>query len=186
MNATPTLITPADAARLGTPSDTVWLDVRSPMEYREVHLAGSRLVPLDAMQGRTLASELAGKKVVIICRSGNRAKQAAATLAAAGHGDLAILDGGVLAWQAAGLPVNRGQAGLSLERQVRIAAGVLVLSGVVLGTWVHPAFYGLSGFVGVGLIFAGVTDWCGMGLLLARAPWNQCSTPPAGTTCQAR
>ena len=82
MNATPTLITPADAARLGTPSDTVWLDVRSPMEYREVHLAGSRLVPLDAMQGPALASELAGKKVVIICRSGNRAKQAAATLAA--------------------------------------------------------------------------------------------------------
>ena len=101
MNATPTLITPADAARRGTPSDTVWLDVRSPVEYREVHLAGSRLVPLDAMQGPALASELAGKKVVIICRSGNRAKQAAATLAAAG------------------LPVNRGQAGLSLERQVR-------------------------------------------------------------------
>ena len=119
MNATPTLITPADAARRGTPSDTVWLDVRSPVEYREVHLAGSRLVPLDAMQGPALASELAGKKVVIICRSGNRAKQAAATLAAAGHGDLAVLDGGVLAWQAAGLPVNRGQAGLSLERQVR-------------------------------------------------------------------
>ena len=120
------------------------------------------------MQGPAMASELAGKKVVIICRSGNRAKQAAATLAAAG------------------LPVNRGQAGLSLERQVRIAAGVLVLSGVVLGTWVHPAFYGLSGFVGAGLIFAGVTDWCGMGLLLARAPWNQCGTPPAGTTCQVR
>ena len=92
----------------------------------------------------------------------------------------------MLAWQAAGLPVNRGQAGLSLERQVRIAAGVLVLSGVVLGTWVDPAFYGLSGFVGAGLIFAGVTDWCGMGLLLARAPWNQCGTPPAGTTCQVR
>jgi rhodanese-related sulfurtransferase len=186
MNATPTLITPADAARLGTPSDTVWLDVRSPMEFREVHLAGSRLVPLDALNGSALAGELAGKKVVIICRSGNRAKQATATLAAAGHGDLAILDGGVLAWQAAGLPVNRGQAGLSLERQVRIAAGVLVLSGVVLGTWVHPAFYGLSGFVGAGLIFAGVTDWCGMGLLLARAPWNQCGTPPAGITCQVR
>lgn len=183
MNATPTLITPADAARLGTPSDTVWLDVRSPMEYREVHLAGSRLIPLDAMDGSSLASELTGKKVVIICRSGQRAKRAAATLAAAGVGDLAILDGGVLAWEAAGLPVNRGPAGLSLERQVRIAAGMLVLSGVVLGTWVHPAFYGLSGLVGAGLIFAGVTDWCGMGLLLARAPWNKCATPQTDITC---
>jgi hypothetical protein len=62
---------------------------------------------------------------------------------------------------------------ISLERQVRIAAGLLVLAGVVLGTWVHPAFYGLSAFVGAGLTFAGITDWCGMGLLLARMPWNQ-------------
>lgn len=67
----------------------------------------------------------------------------------------------------------RGRKAISLERQVRIAAGLMVLTGVVLGTWLHPACYGLSAFVGAGLTFAGITDWCGMGLLLAKAPWNQ-------------
>ncbi len=62
---------------------------------------------------------------------------------------------------------------ISLERQVRIAAGAIVLTGVLLGWRVHPGFFGLSGFVGAGLIFAGITDWCGMGLLIAKAPWNQ-------------
>jgi hypothetical protein len=62
---------------------------------------------------------------------------------------------------------------ISVERQVRIAAGAMVFTGVILGTFVYEGFYGLSGFVGAGLIFAGVTDWCGMGLLLARAPWNK-------------
>jgi rhodanese-related sulfurtransferase len=186
MTASSTLISPADASRLGTSSDTVWLDVRTPMEHREVHVAGSRLVPLDELDADALARELADKKVVVICRSGNRARQAAAKLEAAGCGDVSVLEGGVLAWQTAGLPVNRGQAGLSLERQVRIAAGLLVLSGVALGTWVHPGFYGLSAFVGAGLVFAGVTDWCGMGLLLAKAPWNKCARPAAGITCSVR
>jgi len=69
--------------------------------------------------------------------------------------------------------VNRGAKAVSLERHVRIAAGSLVLFGVILGTWVHPGFYGLSAFVGAGLIFAGVTDWCGMAMVLAKMPWNQ-------------
>ena len=70
-------------------------------------------------------------------------------------------------------PVQRGEKVMSLERQVRIAAGALVLIGVGLGTWMHPLFYGLSAFVGAGLAFAGITDWCGMGLLLAKTPWNR-------------
>ena len=73
----------------------------------------------------------------------------------------------------AGLPVVRGKKAISLERQVRIAAGSLVLLGVLLGWLVHPAFIGLSAFVGAGLVFAGVTDTCGMGMMLARMPWNQ-------------
>jgi hypothetical protein len=84
------------------------------------------------------------------------------------------LSGGMSAWERAGLPVEReARAPWSLERQVRLSAGSLVLLGTVLGWLVHPAFFGLSAFVGAGLIFAAITDWCGMGLLLARAPWNR-------------
>ena len=74
----------------------------------------------------------------------------------------------------AGLPViSHGKKSISIERQVHIGAGALVLLGIILGFLVHPGFFGLSGFVGAGLIVAGVTDWCGMALLLARAPWNR-------------
>jgi rhodanese-related sulfurtransferase len=91
---------------------------------------------------------------------------------------------GMYAWEQAGLPVNRGKAVLSLERQVRIAAGLLVLTGTILGTWVHPGFYGLAAFVGAGLTFAGLTDWCGMAMLLAKMPWNQRSgVQCAGNSC---
>jgi hypothetical protein len=83
-----------------------------------------------------------------------------------------------LACQTVGLPLAQGKKAISLERQVRIAAGSLVLLGLVLGWLVHPYFLGLSAFVGAGLFFAGVTDTCGMGMLLARMPWNQCD---AGT-----
>ena len=84
------------------------------------------------------------------------------------------MTGGVAAWKAAGLPVEKDEhAPWSLERQVRVVAGALVVTGVVLGFWIHPGFFGLSAFVGAGLVFAGITDWCGMGLLLAKAPWNR-------------
>jgi hypothetical protein len=91
----------------------------------------------------------------------------------------------MLAWEAAGQPVVRERRTVPLERQVRIAAGLMVLFGVILGALVHPAFYGLSFVVGAGLVFAGITDWCGMGLLLARAPWNRVSGP-AGASGTAR
>jgi len=105
--------------------------------------------------------------------SGKRSQQAREKLAAAGCEDLSVLEGGGSAWEAAGFPVERGRAVMSLERQVRVAAGLLVLLGVILGTTVHPGFLGISAFVGAGLTFAGLTDWCGMGMLLAKAPWNQ-------------
>jgi rhodanese-related sulfurtransferase len=98
---------------------------------------------------------------------------ACARLQAAGQANVVNVEGGTLAWAEAGLPVVRGPKAISLERQVRIAAGSLVLLGAVLGWFVHPAFVGLSAFIGAGLVFAGVTDTCGMALLLARMPWNQ-------------
>ena len=84
------------------------------------------------------------------------------------------MEGGTEAWVKAGLPVNRGTTAMvSLENQVRIAAGGIVLTGVLLTQFVNPAFIWLSGFVGVGLLISGFTDWCGMGMLIARMPWNQ-------------
>jgi hypothetical protein len=131
-------------------------------------------MPLDRLDAAAVKSAAAGaEQAVIICRTGKRAEQAYQKLAAADCENLAILDGGVTAWENAGLPVNRGRKAMSLERQVRVAAGTLVLVGVALGTWTHPGFYGISAFVGAGLVFAGLTDWCGMAMLLAKMPWNQ-------------
>ena len=163
----------------------VLLDVRTPLEYQEVHLPGSRLIPLDELDAAAVAREHGSASAcVVICRSGNRAKKAAEKLAAAGMANLQILEGGMQAWTEAGLPANRGQKVMSLERQVRIAAGGIVLGGVLLAQFVNPAFIWLSGFVGAGLMFAGITDWCGMGMLIAKAPWNR--APKAAGTAPAK
>lgn len=158
------------------------IDVRTPAEHGEIHIPGSRLMPLDRLDPD--AVKTSAGQCVLICRSGNRAGQAYQKLTAAGCENLVVLDGGVTAWESAGLPVNRGEKTISLERQVRIAAGLLVLAGVILGTWVHPGFYAIGAFVGAGLVFAGVTDWCGMGMLLAKMPWNRRSGGKcAGNSC---
>ena len=172
-----TTLTPQQAhARLGS---IRLIDVRTPAEFEAVHIEGATLMPLDRLDPANVRAN-ADDLCVIVCHSGKRAAQAREKLAAAGCENLAVLEGGVAAWEQAGLPVKRGRQTLSLERQVRIAAGLLVLAGVALGTWVHPAFYGLNAFVGAGLTFAGLTDWCGMAMLLAKMPWNQ----RRGVSCQ--
>jgi len=149
------------------------LDVRTPEEFSEVHVPGSVLLPLSALEPGKVRELLTGKSAgYILCRSGGRAKQAAGTLEAAGLDNLFVVEGGVDAWAAAGLPVDRGRATMSLERQVRIAAGSLICTGAVLGYLVNPAWIALPAFVGAGLMFSGITDTCGMGMLLARMPWN--------------
>lgn len=150
------------------------LDVRTPAEFGESHVPASRLVPLDKLEpGAVLAGVGNGESVYLMCRSGARATKALEKLEAAGCQRAIVVEGGMVAWEGAGLPVVRGKKTISLERQVRIAAGALVLLGVVLGSQVHGAFYGLSGFVGAGLMFAGITDTCAMGMLIAKLPWNQ-------------
>ena len=152
------------------------LDVRTPVEYEEVHVPQARNVPLDRLRPETFSASNGTpdtRPVYLLCRTGGRAAKAAEKFMFAGADRGVVVEGGTQAWIAAGLPVARGTATvISLERQVRIAAGSLVLLGVVLGWLVHGAFFGLSAFVGAGLIFAGITDFCGMGLLLARLPWN--------------
>jgi rhodanese-related sulfurtransferase len=157
------------------------IDVRTPVEYSEIHVEGARLMPLDTLDASALAQERNGEPLYVICRSGGRAAKAYEKLQAAGVKELYSVEGGTLAWERAGLPVVRGAKVVSLERQVRIAAGLLVLIAVALGWLVHPAFLGLAAFVGAGLVFAGVTDTCGMGLLLARMPWNR--VKDCGATC---
>jgi rhodanese-related sulfurtransferase len=160
--------------RRGSPVDLI--DVRTPVEYQEVHAEPARLVPLDRLDPKAFMEARYGTKsepVYIICRSGSRATEASERFLAAGYTNVVSVEGGTLEWARAGLPVIRGARRISLERQVRIAAGSLVVLGTALGAFVHPGFLALAAFVGAGLVFAGITDTCGMGLLLARMPWNR-------------
>ncbi len=172
----------AALCRTGEPLEL--LDVRTPAEFGEVHVNVARNVPLDRLDPTAVkqsAAVAAGRPVYVICKSGGRGRQAAEKLAAAGIANVFNVEGGTSACEAAGLPLVRGKKVMSLERQVRIAAGSLVLTGVVLSYFVHPYFIGLSAFVGAGLVFAGITDTCGMGMMLARMPWNQRSD---GAACK--
>jgi rhodanese-related sulfurtransferase len=141
------------------------LDVRSPAEFRAGRVQGAVNLPLENVTDLNVRALLAGndqKTVVLLCASGGRARVAAKKLAASGLKTL-VVQGGTNSCQQAGLPIAKDAGGMiSIERQVRIGAGTMVFTGVMLGTFVHPGFYGLSAFVGCGLVFAGVTDWCGM------------------------
>lgn len=176
---TPFTISPGQLAELLSGVKRLDLiDVRTPVEFREVHVEVARNIPLDQldpaglMQGR---SGSADEPLYLICRSGSRGQQACEKFVKAGFPNVVNVEGGTLPCIEARLPVVRGKKAISLERQVRSAAGSLVLLGALLGWFVHPAFIGLSAFVGGGLVFAGITDTCGMGLMLARMPWNQVS-----------
>lgn len=164
------------------------IDVRTPVEFREVHVQGARNVPLDQLDPKAFMQNRNGKSdepVYVICRSGSRGQKACDKFQQAGFTNVVNVEGGTMACIEAGLPVIRGKKAMSLERQVRIAAGSLVLVGAALAWWVHPAFVGLSAFIGAGLVFAGITDTCGMGMLLAKMPWNQLACDAPATTSSA-
>ena len=160
------------------------IDVRTPIEFQEVHAKVARNIPLDALNAQdvmTSCSVSEESPLYVICQSGGRGSQAAKRLSDAGCQHVYNVAGGTLAWEAAGLPVDRGKKVISLERQVRIVAGGIVAVTSVLALVHSPFWAGISAFVGSGLVFAGVTDTCGMGLLLAKMPWNQVSN--AKSTC---
>jgi rhodanese-related sulfurtransferase len=170
-------ITPADLAALrakGKSHDLI--DVRTPVEFAEVHAEGATLVPLDKLDPAAVLARRGGQPdepLYLICKSGARATRACERFLAAGFTHAVCVEGGTDAWRRCGLPVVQSANVISLERQVRIAAGTLVLLGALLGFFVHSLFYGLSAFVGAGLVFAGITNFCAMGLLLAKLPWNR-------------
>lgn len=148
------------------------VDVREHPEFAAGRIAGARLLPLGDI-GRRAGELNRDLPVICVCRSGKRSAQAAEKLAALGFVQVRQLEGGLLAWERAGLPLEKdARAPWALERQVRFAAGLLVLAGLGLSL-VWPPAVGLSWFVGAGLVFAALTDWCGMGLLLAKMPWNR-------------
>ena len=156
-------------------SGALLLDVRSPAEFRSGRVRGAVNLPLEKVTPDAVRALAGGSSspVLLLCASGGRATAAAGKLKGSGLRTL-VVAGGTNSCRQAGLPMDKDAGGvISVERQVRIAAGGLVFTGVMLGTFVNPWCYALSGFVGCGLVFAGVTDWCGMGLLLARAPWNR-------------
>jgi rhodanese-related sulfurtransferase len=173
MSAQLKALPPADVAARLKDGRAVLIDVREPDEFARRHVKGALARPLSKFEEAHLHIA-PDQAVVFTCRSGMRTAANCARLRAAVEGEAYMLEGGLDAWAAAGLPVVEDRkAPLELMRQVQIAAGLLVLAGVVLGFLVSPGFFGLSAFVGAGLTFAGATGFCGMARLLALAPWNR-------------
>ncbi len=163
-----------DLIQGGKPVEVI--DVRTPAEFGSCHASMARSVPLDKLDPHAVLSArtLKGEPLYVMCRSGGRSEKACAAFASAGHGETVVnVEGGLLAWERAGLPVVRGRSVLPLDRQVRIAIGILVLLGSVLGYLVSPWFYLLPAYCGVGLIFGGITGFCPLASTLAGMPWNQ-------------
>jgi len=160
-------------------ADTCILDVRTAAEVNAGGLADCLHIPLHELSASRLREEIAksGKRgdcVYLLCQGGKRAEMAADQLRGQIDADLVVIDGGMNAVKQSNLEITQSKRQvIPLERQIRIAAGLLVLTGVILGTWVNPGFYGLSALVGAGLTFAGITDICPMGMLIAKAPWNK-------------
>ena len=149
------------------------LDVRSPAEFGTSHISGSYNVPLDVVKSRPseVASRLNGDPVVLVCQSGVRSVEAQRALAAAGAPDLRVLDGGVPAYAAVGGQLVTGKSKWSIERQVRLVAGSLVLSSIVASLRA-PKVRFLAGGIGAGLTFSALTNTCAMGRVLLMAPYN--------------
>jgi rhodanese-related sulfurtransferase len=181
---TTTVDAPALAERLGDTSspDPTLIDVRTPAEFEAGHIPGAVNVPLDELKSSLddVCAVLDDHDVVLVCRSGNRAGQAQEALHRAGLGSSTVLRGGIADWEATGGDLNRGRSAWELERQVRLAAGSLVVTGIAAST-IAPRAKWLSVLVGGGLVFAALSDTCAMGIALARMPWNKRGARPTGS-----
>ncbi|AEV74649.1 Rhodanese-related sulfurtransferase [Mycolicibacterium rhodesiae NBB3] len=177
----PTTIDSQDLSeRLSSAAPPRVLDVRTPGEFETAHIAGAYNVPLDLLrEHRDEITKHLDEEVVLVCRSGQRAAQAEETLRAAGLGNVHILDGGIVAWEAKGFAVNRGAQRWDLERQVRLVAGSIVLTSI-LASIAAPKLKWVAAAIGGGLTFASLTNTCAMGMALSKLPYNR------GATCDAQ
>jgi rhodanese-related sulfurtransferase len=173
-----TRLSPRDAKRRLDEGSAILIDIREPNEYAREHILGARLAPLATIDSHDFDRERAsGKAVIFHCQSGQRTTANAAQLIAAGFRETYVLEGGLSAWRDAGLPSHLDRSKpIELQRQVQIAAGSLVVLGVVLAALVSPWFVLLSAVIGSGLVFAGATGTCGMARLLMLMPWNKVAT----------
>ncbi|HEX6967684.1 MAG TPA: rhodanese-like domain-containing protein [Micromonosporaceae bacterium] len=172
-STTPAIDVATARALLANNPDTLMVDVRTPGEYEAAHVPGSINLPLDQVDehlDRIVRD--AGGRLLLMCQSGNRATQACTKLVTAGLSSATVISGGMNAWIAAGGPVERGRDRWGLERQVRLVAGSIVLLSVLASLWWEPAKF-IAAFIGGGLVFSAVTDTCGMGMLLAKLPYNR-------------
>lgn len=171
-------IAPSRLAELNSQQNVELIDVRTPVEFREVHATPARNVPLDSLNPEKIMQDRNGsadEPLYVICKSGSRSSKACQKFVDAGFTNVVSVEGGTNAWEQAGLPVNRGKKAISLERQVRIAAGSITFLGAVATILTGNVYLaGIPAFIGAGLTFAGITDTCGMGMMLAKMPWNQC------------
>ena len=157
------------------------IDVRTPAEFESVHIPGSYNLPLDQLsEHRGELGQGVGAPVVLVCRSGARAGEAEKLLRAVDMPDVHVMEGGLESWEAAGLAVRRGRQHWSLERQVRGVSGALVLIGTLGSLLLWRPLIALALFIGGGLLFSGLTNFCGMGMLLAKLPYNR------GAFCDVR
>lgn len=168
-----TPLAPAEVAARLKAGRAVLVDIREPDEFARASIKGAASRPLSGFETAHLKLS-PGRDVVFTCRTGMRTGANCDRLAASVEGEAFVLEGGLDGWRQAGLPVEEDRsAPLEMMRQVQIVAGSLVLTGVLLGFAIHPAFFGLAAFVGAGLVLAGATGFCGMARILALAPWNR-------------
>ena len=167
-------IDPNDAKRLLEEKAALLVDIREPAEHARESIEGARLVPLARIDTHDFTSEQARHTAVIFhCQSGGRTNANAVKLAGCGFGKAYVLKGGISGWKAAGLPTRLDHSKpIELQRQVQIAAGTLILLAFILAITISPWFAGLAAFVGAGLVFAGISGWCGMARVLRIMPWN--------------
>jgi rhodanese-related sulfurtransferase len=152
--------------------DYVLVDVRSLDEHLSETIKNAICIPHDTIERHTdkLPKD---KEIILFCRSGNRSKKAKETLDKLGYTNIKDLAGGILSWNDSNLPVLKQRKSISIQRQVMIGAGSLISVGAILGNYVNYQFWLLPSFVGIGLLFAGLTGFCGMALILEKMPWNK-------------
>ncbi|MGJ9371904.1 rhodanese-like domain-containing protein [Nesterenkonia sp. CF4.4] len=180
-SAATALMSPTELAeKLQSRQSPLLVDVRTPAEHESLRVPGSHNVPLDLLQKNkdTLAEQFTGD-IVLICQTGNRANQALQHLRAAGVDTARVLDGGVVAMEAQhSQHTHRGQQRWAMDRQVRMVAGSLVLTGFLGSKLISPKVGYLAGAIGAGLTFSALTDSCAMAAALNKMPWNKVEADP--------